>query len=39
LDIAIYSGNEKKTENSLRNWRYSEFQKVIDKNKIDYIFT
>ena len=39
LNIVIYSGNEKKTENSLRNWRYSEFQKVIDKNKIDYIFT
>lgn len=40
LNIVIfYSGNEKKTENTLRNWRYSEFQKVIDKNKIDYIFT
>ncbi|MCK9467195.1 MAG: tRNA lysidine(34) synthetase TilS [Candidatus Absconditabacterales bacterium] len=39
LNITIYSRNEKKTENSLRNWRYGEFQKIIDQNHIDYILT
>jgi tRNA(Ile)-lysidine synthase len=29
----------KKTENNLRQWRYGEFQKIIDQNHIDFIMT
>ena len=29
----------KETENNLRQWRYGEFQKIIDQNHIDFIMT
>lgn len=32
-------GSEKKDENSLRNWRYFEFQKIIAEQKIDFLLT
>lgn len=38
LDICVYSGVEK-TENSLRERRYEEFNRIIKNNKIDYLVT
>lgn len=38
MHISIYNQN-KKTENDLRIWRYSEFQKIIDIHNIDFILT
>ena len=32
-------GVVKETENDLRQWRYGEFQKIIDKNNIDFLLT
>lgn len=29
----------KKTENNLRQWRYGEFQKIVDQNNIDFVMT
>ena len=38
LEVRVYNGNEK-TENSLRVWRYAEFNNIIKNNKIDYLIT
>jgi len=35
----VNKSDEKKTENDLRQWRYKEFQKIIDQNNIDFILT
>lgn len=29
----------KRTEKNFRNWRYAEFQKIIDQNNIDFLLT
>ncbi len=31
--------SQEQTESSLRQWRYGEFQKIIDQNHIDFIMT
>ena len=38
LDICTYAGIDK-SENSLREWRYMEFNEIIKKNQIDYLVT
>ncbi len=43
LSVCIYSDKnnkiKSKTEKNLRDWRYGEFQKVIDQNDIDFLLT
>ncbi len=39
LKVVVNKSDEKKTENDLRQWRYKEFQKIIDQNNIDFILT
>ena len=38
LEICHYTWSDK-WENALREWRYSEFNKIIQKNKIDFLVT
>ncbi len=38
LDVCQYTWSDK-WENALREWRYSEFNEVIKKNKIDFLVT
>ena len=50
FNVSLYGDNDmnwfvplqwqiKKDENSLRNWRYFEFQKIVDSQKIDFLLT
>ena len=38
LEICCYTWSNK-WENTLREWRYSEFNEIIQKNKIDFLIT
>lgn len=40
LSVCVYNDEDKnKTEKNLRDWRYGEFQKIIDQNGIDFLLT
>jgi tRNA(Ile)-lysidine synthase TilS/MesJ len=41
LSVCVYneSIDKTKTEKNLRDWRYGEFQNIIDKNDIDFLLT
>jgi len=48
LSVCVYGKNrllhtsqwqQNKTEKNLRDWRYGEFQKIIDQNDIDFLLT
>ena len=47
LSVCVYSDknnienikSKSKTEKNLRDWRYGEFQKIIDQNGIDFLLT
>jgi tRNA(Ile)-lysidine synthase len=42
LSVCVYNDGDiaiSKTEKNLRDWRYQEFQKIIDQNKINLLLT